>query len=72
MPSSGRPAPGRRTMAAKYLENLRALAERCADRDTTLYFPDFDTDPGPGSLNGWAARRSAWTSGPGLASPRRR
>ncbi len=38
-------------MAAKYLENLRALAERCADRDTTLYFPDFDTDPGPGSLN---------------------
>jgi hypothetical protein len=38
-------------MAAHYLENLRALAERCAERDTTLYFPDFDTDPGPGSLN---------------------
>lgn len=38
-------------MATEYINEIRALADKCSERDTTVYLPDFDAEPNPSSLN---------------------
>lgn len=38
-------------MTAEYIRNIESLASQFADRDVTVYFPDFEAEPPAGSLN---------------------
>ncbi len=38
-------------MTAEYIRNIESLASQFADRDVTVWFPDFDSEPPAGCLN---------------------